>query len=102
MSILSDIKDIFAGANSTSYYLSFYPDPTQGRFEIYGLMQQIQDQQNSIAVKPLEQSNFTSDSVQIKPEMVTIRGVILPPSNLNITTSQEVTDYIASQYRLLR
>lgn len=114
MSIISDIKGIFSqvdGAND--FFLQAYQQTqttTTGEtvtivdnlIQIYGVLEISNQQQNSVSVKPLEQSNFTTDSVQIKPYIITIRGIILPDQQTQIADYNTVSQYIATQLNVLR
>lgn len=104
MSLISDLQDIVGSGGGQNYIIDAYPqppDPTK-QISLYGVFEQSIQQQNVVAVKPLEQSNFTSDSVQIKPYIIGIRGIILPPEQLMISDSTTVATYIQNQIAFLR
>jgi hypothetical protein len=48
---------------------------------IYGVLSQTIAQTNKMAIKPLEQGNFTVDSQQITPFTIMLRGVLFPDDN---------------------
>ena len=97
MSIISDIQNTFSDiAGAQDYVLLNYVDQTPV-INIYGVLEQSVQQRNDVAIKPLEQSNFTSDSVQIKPVVITIRGVIYPSHLSLISSYRGLTDFIAAE-----
>lgn len=105
MSVISDIKSVFSEAAGANDYLLFaYKDKSNTSLQInlYGVFEENIDQQNTVANKPLERSQFTSDSVQIKPVIIAIRCVIMPPEQLGIDDYKQLSDYIANQIQILR
>lgn len=107
MSIVSDFKSFFSDDSAVADYILFeYPqDPSSAdigaEINIFGVLEQAVDQQNMIAVKPLEQANFTVDSKQIKPYTVTIKGVILPTNDTLITNQLDLSNFIEKEYNKL-
>ncbi len=104
MSIISDIQSVFSDVSGAEPYTLFsYPDESAiDEINLYTTLEQGINQQNTVATKPLEQSNFSSDSVQIKPIVISIRGVIYPPPLSSITNFEDLGDYIAQQVAVLR
>jgi len=96
---MTDTFSDLAGANDFTLL-----DYTTERvaINIYGVLDRNTAQQNAVAIKPLEQSNFTSDSVQIKPYVITIRGVIYPSNLLLADNFRDLSDFIAEQIQLWR
>lgn len=104
MSIISDIKSIFgSSAENNDYTLFSYPYLVDDiELNIYGVLTQDIEQENTVATKPLEQGNFTSDSQQIKPYKIMIRGVLLPDERTDIQSYQEITEFITWELNQLR
>lgn len=107
MSIVSDITSTFSNlVGGKDFVINSYPNPQDIVINIYGILERGSQQQNSVAIKPLENSNFTTDSVQIKPYIQTIRGVIYPDSLLFtsglLLNYRDLEDYIASKILELR
>lgn len=104
MSIISDIKANFGSSSiPTDFIIDGYPDNADTlSIEIYGVLETIADQQNAVAEKPLERSQFTSDSKQIKPYIITIRGVLLPLNELLINTYDDLEAFITDSIEQLR
>lgn len=94
MSLISDIKSVTNSNNPANNLYSLYPyasingEPLTSdlNIDLYGVLNQNIAQTNTIAVKPLEQGNFTVDSQQIKPYVINIRGVIYPSDNTAFVT----------------
>ena len=111
MSIISDIKGSFSQANSnaTDFYLSSYPTPSLAtQLNIYAVDDIVVSQQNMVTTKPIEAptnstegTGFTSDSVQIKPYMVAIRGILYPDLDTELTY-QDISNYITQQIAQIR
>lgn len=107
MSILSDIQTVFnPNGGATDFIILPYPAIGTGgndtQINIYGVFELNTQQQNAVAIKPLEQSNFTVDSVQIKPYVINIRGVLLPDNQNQVTDYNQITDYINRQLATIR
>jgi hypothetical protein len=112
MSIVSDIKGLFSQTNSgaTDFYLSGYPTPSLAtQLNIYAVEDISNVQQNAVTVKPIEAgtnstqgTGYTSDSVQIKPYVITIRGMLYPDLDFLPLTYQDISDYVAQQIAQIR
>lgn len=102
MSIISDITDTFSDLAGANDFVLLDYVTERPAINIYGVLDRNSAQQNTVAIKPLERSNFTSDSVQIKPYVITIRGVIYPSNLLLADTFRNLADFIADQIQLWR
>ena len=106
MSIISDVKANFADASeSPSYYVVTVFDDvpnSDNTIKIYAVIDDGYNQDNVVADKPLEQGQFTTDSVQIKPYMITLRGVFLPLDESSIVSYQDLNNFISNEFERLR
>lgn len=105
MSLISDIKANFGVEESPSNYIIWsYPDNSslENTISIYGVLDQDFQQQNTIAVKPLEQSQFTTDSVQIKPYVFSIRCMFMPLSTTEFTNLSDYSEWVINVFNTLR
>jgi hypothetical protein len=108
MSLVSDILSTFQNENRNAQDYSIYlfngnpiPNATTAKFNIYAVMEDSFSKQNTISDRPLEQSQFTVDSVQIKPYRISIKGFIYPDDDTFITSYDELRAYISTQLDLL-
>ena len=112
MSIISDITDTSSGNNTQNLYqLTLYTigkttqANTNVNITIYGVISQDINQVNLITNKPLEQSNFTSDSKQIKPIAITLRGVLYPSDSTAFISGynySSLSTWLGTQVQTLR
>jgi hypothetical protein len=105
MSIISDITSTLSGLGTINDFAIYaYPIPSPSiDIGIYGVLGLGVQQQNLVSVKPLEQSNFTTDSVQIKPYSISIRGVLYPGAfTLASLDYDAISDYIEKEIQTLR
>jgi len=106
MSILSDFKSVFGNNNSgVSYSIFDNGDSSESvgdeLFSIYSLQSQSITQTNTVAIKPLEQGIFTSDSLQIKPYSITLRGFLYPENLIGISDISDLNTYIGDTFQLI-
>lgn len=102
MSIISDIEDTFSDLAGADDFVLLDYVTERAAINIYGVMELNNQQQNVVAIKPLEQSNFTSDSVQIKPIVITIRGVIYPSQLTLVSDYPTLSEFIANELEIWR
>jgi hypothetical protein len=98
MSLLSDIQSIFNGQGNAQPYTIFnYPDSTTGQLNLYAVMDQTMSQQNTVATKPLEYGEFTSDSNQIMPYTFTLQATIMPENSLWVIDHSSIAQFIKNE-----
>lgn len=101
MSLISDFKANFlADNNSQDFIITEYQKPNSDIFiSFYGIFDNQFNKINAVATKPLENSQFTTDSKQIKPYVISVTGMFFPDdlAALTMTTYQELADYMAEE-----
>lgn len=103
MSIFSDTTGFFSGnKNAGDFVIAGYPDSNIDAINIYGVLEVNVTKENTVAVKPLEGSQFTTDSKQIKPTQINLRCVIMPENPSKINNYSDVESFITNVMTKLR
>jgi len=107
MSLISDFKANFSDSNENAqtFLISEYQKPDSNTYILfYGVFNINYTKTNSVAVRPLEQSQFNVDSKQIKPYIISVTGIFLPDviDELSITNYNDLTQFVTTQFDYVR
>jgi hypothetical protein len=107
MSIISDFKANFSSDNpdSQDFIITEYQKPDSDVYiSMYGVFEFGYNKTNAVAVRPLEQSQFNVDSKQIKPSVISVKGIFLPDAidEALITSYGDLTDFVTAQFNYCR
>ncbi len=107
MSLISDFKANFSDSNENAqtFLISEYQNPDSDTYILfYGVFNINYTKTNSVAVRPLEQSQFNVDSKQIKPSVISVTGIFLPDviDEITINNYNDLTNFVTTQFDYVR
>ena len=105
MSIVTDVLGLFSDNNPNAVNYDIYlwdgtatptPVPSAIAMSLYAVYEEDYNKQNSVVVRNLEGGIFTSDSQQIRPYSLSLRGLVYPDDDTLISNYDEMRAYIGT------